>query len=295
MSNSQDKKRARGSSSTAEDEDSKILERLSSIQNKIENGFTKIDGEISALKIELKGDIKSIRTELRDAVKSLNAAWVEINAIKEKNKYLQECLDSTMEENDKLKEEVGALTVRLVKQEDYSRRENLRFYNIPENPDEDNEECIQKVKDVLSELDTSADVKFHAIHRIGKRNVQRLVNRARSTGSPTEEEQPCRPRPVLVRFVSRMDCDCVWTKKKELLNSPRFSTVYIDKDLSVESAKNRSKLRAAYKKAKELKIERVFIKGNKLIVNSSSYAVNTIPDYLLPNWKESNDQRTNPS
>ena len=295
MSNSQDKKRARGSSSTAEDEDSKILESLSNIQKKIENGFTKVDGEIIALKIELKDDIKSIRTELRDAVQSLNAAWVEISAIKEKNKYLQECLDSTTEENGKLKEEVGTLRARLVKQEDYSRRENLRFYNIPENPDEGNEECIQKVQDVLSELGTFADVKFHAIHRTGKRNAQRLINGASSSGSPTEEEQPRRPRPVLVRFVSRMDCDHVWAKKKELLNSSRFSSVYIDKDLSVESARNRSKLRAAYKKAKELKIERVFIKGNKLIVNSSSYEVDTIPDYLLPNWKESNDQGTNPS
>ena len=34
--------------------------------------------------------------------------------------------------------------------------------------------------------------------------------------------------------------------------------------------------------AKELNIARVSIKGNKLLVNSSSYTVDNIPDYLLP-------------
>ena len=73
----------------------------------------------------------------------------------------------------------------------------------------------------------------------------------------------------------------MWEKRKHLLKT-RFSSVYIDKDLSVESARERGKLRAAYKKAKEANIERVFIKGNKLIVNSSSYSVEALPQYLLP-------------
>ena len=68
----------------------------------------------------------------------------------------------------KLKEDFGALKVRIVKQEDYSRRENLRFYNIPESAQETNEECVQKVKQVLSDLGAPHDVKFHAIYRTGK-------------------------------------------------------------------------------------------------------------------------------
>ena len=90
------------------------------------------------------------------------------------------------------------------------------------------------------------------------------------------------PRPILVRFVSRMDANLVWTKRKELLKSRRFPTVFIDKDLSAESAKEHGKLRAAYKKAKELNIERTFVKGKNLIVNGNRYAANTLPEYLLP-------------
>ena len=72
-----------------------------------------------------------------------------------------------------------------------------------------------------------------------------------------------------------MDADLVWTKRKELLKGPHFRTVFIDKNLSAESAKERSKLRAAFKKAKELNIESAFIKGNNLIIDT-----NTLPEYL---------------
>ena len=57
----------------------------------------------------------------------------------------------------------------------------------------------------------------------------------------------------------------------------------IDKDLSPESARERAKLRAAYRKAKDLNIDKVFIKGKDLVVNSSKYSVNNLPEYLLPN------------
>lgn len=263
-----EKKRLRSSnSSTGEEDDSQIIEKLVSIQERIENGFTKINEEIAALKFKLKNDIKSVREELNEATKSLNAAWEEVSSLQEKNRILQQQLDSTAEENVKLKEDFEALRVRIVKQEDYSRRENLRFYNIPESAQETSEDCVQKVKQVLSDLGAPSDIKFHAIHRTGK-------------PSSTSEGEP-RPRPILARFVSRMDSQSIWFKRKELRNSPRFSTVLIDKDLSPESARERAKLRAAYKKAKDLNIDKVFIKGKNLIINSSKYSVNTLPEYLL--------------
>lgn len=227
--------------------------RLVNIQERIQSGFTKINEEIAALKYELKDDIKSVREELNEATKSLNAAWDEVSSLQGKNRILQQQLDSTAEENVKLREDCEALRVRIVKQEDYSRRENLRFYNIPESAQESNEECVQKVKQVLSDLGAPSDVKFHAIHRTGKS----IINYGASS---TSEGEP-RPRPILARFVSRMDSDLIWFKRNELLKSPRFSTVKIDKKLLPESAKERAKLRAAYKKAKDLNIDRVFIKG----------------------------------
>ena len=49
-------------------------------------------------------------------------------------------------------EEVETLKDRAIKQEDYSRRENLRIINVPEGAEEDNKECVKKVKDILPEL-----------------------------------------------------------------------------------------------------------------------------------------------
>ena len=278
MAKNKEKKRARGSSSTAEEDvsDKMILEKLS-----------KIHEDIKTLKEELKGEIQAVKSELSEATKSLSAVWEEVQSLKQKNKDLQDQCDSTTRENNKLNEEISTLKNRLIKLEDYSRRENLRFYNIPENPGESNEECSRKVMEVLTELGAVPEnIMFHAIHRTGNPNNTASSNSAANNEESTESREgasrPPRPRPILVRFVSRMDSDWIWENRKKLMNSSRFLSVFIDKDLSPESAKQRGKLRAAYKKAKELDIGRVFIKGKNLTVNSTVYSVDNLPDYLLP-------------
>ena len=156
-----------------------------------------------------------------------------------------------------------------MKQEDYSRRENLRFYNIPESFQETNEDCVQKVKQVLSDLGAPSDMKFHTIHRTGKPNIN-------YGASSTSEGEP-HARLILAHFVSCMvDSESIWFKRKELLKSPRFSTMLIDKDLSPESARERAKLRAAYKKAKVLNIDKVFIKGKNLILSEHLAGISVI-------------------
>ena len=278
MAKNKEKKRARGSSSTAEEDvsDEMILEKLS-----------KIHEDIKTLKEELKGEIQAVKSELSEATKSLSAVWEEVQSLKQKNKDLQDQCDSTTRENNKLNEEISTLTNRLIKLEDYSRRENLRFYNIPENPGASNEECSRKVMEVLTELGAVPEnIMFHAMHRTGNPNNTASSNSAANNEESTESREgasrPPRPRPILVRFVSRMDSDWIWENRKKLMNSSRFSSVFIDKDLSPESAKQRGKLRAAYKKAKELDIGKVFIKGKNLTVNSTVYSVDNLPDYLLP-------------
>lgn len=285
MSKTRDKKRARESgstSSTGEEEDvsdAMILGKLTSIHE-----------DIKVLKEELKGEIRAVKTELSEATKSLTVVWEEVQSLKERNKSLQDQCDSTERQNSKLNEEISTLKNRLIKLEDYSRRENLRFYNIPENPGESNTECSRKVMDVLTEIGADTDnIMFHAIHRTRNSNTTASSNRAAnnedSTESREEASRPPRPRPILVRFVSRIDCDWIWQNRKKLMNSSSFSSVFIDKDLSPESARERGKLRAAYKKAKELNVGRVFIKGKSLTVNSSVYSADNLPEYLLPKKK----------
>ena len=280
MSKTQEKKRARGSSSTVEEDvtDKMILEKLSNIH-----------ADVKGSKDELKSEIQALKTELSEVTKSLNALWGEVQSLKQKNRDMQNQCDAAARENSKLNEEISTLKNRVIKLEDYSRPENVRFYNIPENPGESSEECSRKVMDVLSELGADLEnISFHAIHRTGKPDTSASSNKAVSNGVLTESREralrPPRPRPILVCFVSRMDSDWAWENRKKLMNSTssRFSSVFIDKDLSAESAKQRGKLRAALRKAKELNIGKVFIKGKNLLVNSTIYSVDNLPDYLLP-------------
>ena len=153
-------------------------------------------------------------------------------------------------------------------------------------------ECSRKVMDVLSELGAHLEnTKFHAIHRMGNPNTTASSNRAVSnrvsTESREEASQPPRPQPILVRFVSRMDSDWVWENRKKLMNSSRFSSVFINKDFSSESAKQPGKLCTAFRKAKELNIRKVFIRGKNLSVTSTVYSVDNLLDYILPRYNVS--------
>ena len=88
MSNSKgkDKKRLRGSSLSLGEDDSRILEKLTSIQDRIENGFTKINSEMETLRCQMREDIEAMREELKEAIKSLIAAWEEVESLKAKKK-----------------------------------------------------------------------------------------------------------------------------------------------------------------------------------------------------------------
>ena len=140
------------------------------------------------------------------------------------------------------------------------------------------------------------EINFHAIHRVGNRRDRPSSSSNTNSTAAGEEQSPCsHPWPIMARFISRMGCRCRLERKKELLKSPHFSSVFIDKDLSPESAIIRGKLRAAYRKAKDLKnITRVSIKGNKLFVNGDSYSADKLPDFLLPS-KDKCNQHTSTS
>ena len=60
--------------------------------------------------------------------------------------------------------------------EDYTRRENLKFHNIPEsNLEGDTQSTEQVILDILEkelQIDTT-DIRFQAVHRIGKRKESR--------------------------------------------------------------------------------------------------------------------------
>ena len=82
---------------------------------------------------------------------------------------------------------------RLLSLERYSREYNLRFHNVPEST---NEDCVQKVRDILSnQLDMEPE--FENAHRVGPRNDDK-------------------PRVIICKFLYRPQRYKVIQKKRDL-------------------------------------------------------------------------------
>ena len=121
--------------------------------------------------------------------------------------------------NAKLETEIDALKVRFLEEqekvialENYSRRENLRFMNVPE---QEGENCANIVYDITeNELKMDGkNLQFYAIHRVGKRRS-------------SDETSQVYPRPIIARFLCREDRDMVLKAKERLQNSSQNENVY---------------------------------------------------------------------
>ena len=105
-------------------------------------------------------------------------------------------------ENDKLRPSLKETQEKLIALENYARKENFRFMNIPERQGEN---CCDIVYDLIeNELKISTqDIHFHAVHRVGKPAVQSVDNAT----------SIC-PRPIIARFVTREHTEQVLGVKK---------------------------------------------------------------------------------
>ena len=114
----------------------------SSFQN-LEDSIEFTQGEVDTLKEQVKENSKKHETD----VELLQQKVAELEL--------------------KLKEEVE----RNTNIEQYTRRENLRFNKIPESEDEN---CKAIIYDVISSLGVNtSEIRFHAVHRVGKKTKDR--------------------------------------------------------------------------------------------------------------------------
>ena len=176
---------------------------------------------------------------------------VEIQGLKADLKKLQA-------ENEMLKPALKEAQENLVALENYMRRENLHFMNIPENRGKN---CQDIIYDVL-ENDFKMNVekiRFHAVHCVGK--------------SQHNGATPACPRPIITRFVMREDRDAVLKVKKWLKSSARYGEAYITQDFARAIQKERKTLIQSMFAAKQA--------GRDVkVVNSSLFIDNNVFDIL---------------
>ena len=155
---------------------------------------------------------------------------------------------------------------KIIALENYSRRENLRFMNVPECKDEN---CIDVVYDMIeNEMNINVeDIHFHAVHRVGKPR--------------SEDASKSIPRPIIARFLSREDRDTVFRARNRLKGSSRAKDVYITQDYAKAIQQERKVLIKAMFQAKERGLSANVI-DRKLIINNVIYNVSNIPEDLRP-------------
>ena len=189
-----------------------IMDKLNAMEARIEDNFTQMHSQMGELRYEFKQQIDGVKESIREIEKSLENAWAAIEDVQQESKAYkdskrshQEMLDKQTNliqqlqsevrnlrcENDKLRPSLKETQEKLIALENYTRKENLRFMNIPERQGEN---CCDLVYDLIeNELKISTqDIRFHAVHRVGKPAVQNVDN---STSA--------HPRPIIARFVSR--------------------------------------------------------------------------------------------
>ncbi|CAH3122327.1 unnamed protein product, partial [Porites lobata] len=164
--------------------------------------------------------------------------------------------------NTKLSEEQE----KIIALENYSRRENLRFMNIPE---QEHENCTDTVYDIVENglnINTQ-NIYFHAVHRVGKPR------------SP--EDSHHHPRPIIARFLCREDRDRVLESKGRLRHSTDYPNAYISKDYAKAIQLERKKLIKAMFIARKKGMSAKVVDTN-LVINVNVYHVGNIPDELKP-------------
>ena len=251
-----------------EEETNSLRDLIQNLTANMDSNFAKLHEELYRLRQEMKEEMDMLKSNINGVRKSVDEIWTTIEDMKEATKALK---DSKTVQEDEMQELRALLTKtkaelkeerdKVIELEDYTRRENLKFHNIPESEKEGvNHSPKQVILSILQkelQMDT-AQIRFHAVHRIGKRKENKH-------------------RPIIARFVCREDRDQVFARKKGIKESTRFKDAYITADYAKAIQDERRKLIKAMFKAKEQGSETKVV-GRYLYIGELKYDVTNIPE-----------------
>ena len=168
---------------------------------------------------------------------------------------------ATLETHAKNLEDLSAkikhLECRNIKLEAYTRRENLKVFNIPEGRGESTsaEDQLKKVmRDKLKIPEEDIEqIRFERVHRI-------------PTKKNNSQGQNSKPRPIIAKFSFFQDKEYVWSFVKNLKNT----NISIANDFPREIDEIQKTLYPILKKAKQKK-QTAYFKVDKLIINGQIY------------------------
>ena len=189
--------------------------------------------------------LDNIEADMKEIKKSLEYAHAEIEDLKKENKTMKIEQAKAAERIEKLEGDKNTLRDKIIDLQARSMRDNLLFFNMPENEGENTTEIIHDLlESKMGMEDARSKVKIDRSHRIRKKRVGNN-----------------RPRPIVVKFNYHQDREYVRINAKKL----KGTKIGISEQYPEEIESTRKTLYPELKKAKAEGKKAIIIR-DKLII-----------------------------
>ena len=222
----------------------KKLEKLDAIEEAVNNlgkSLGRLEGRIHTLEdahANTKRDVEDLKESLNSNETDKKTSTAE--RIQKLEDNTKSGLAALQKENDELRASFKLIEDKNLYLEAYSRRENIKFENIPEEEtnNEDTEMALRNFLETELAFGDAANVEIQRVHRLGKK-------RGESS------------RPILARFLRYKDCE----KLLSLGHRLRGTNYKMYQDLPFEIVERRRAQTETFKKARRNNIPAAFSKA----------------------------------
>lgn len=231
-----------------------IIARLSKLDS-IESSVRNIEANLANLKArtakleEFEATAKNDIAELKKSC-SFNGDKCKEHrdALKKQMEEQNKRITSLTESERKLTDQINDITSKNLYLEAYSRRENIKFFNIPEVREEDTEEVLRNFMERDLDYRNARSVEIQRVHRL-----------------TTRRNSDTAPRPIIARLLRYKDVDGIFS----LGRRPEETDIQMFRDLPVEIIKRRKDQMAVFKEARRQGMRASFSKSqpDKLFIN----------------------------
>jgi ribA/ribD-fused uncharacterized protein len=224
----------------------------------------RLDKVFDALQIqnsEIKSqntDIKELALQIKDLCTANGMLEDRINTAESNSASAVDKVSELEETISELQKQNKTLCTQMLSAENYSKKCNLKFYNISETQRESTSDLTKKLAEVFDIMEVNMD-------RMMISNFHRLPSSAPG------------PRPIVIKFCTYFDRDLVWSHRHFLRE--KNIKVYVSEHYNNVVEANIRKLNPIRKAAVQSGM-RAKLVADKLVINGNQYTVETT--HLLP-------------
>ena len=205
------------------------LDAIEKAVNSFQATLVKLESRIESLEtshVDTKREVEEFKESLNFNEVKRQKTSKNLQSLEEKLNEQRTGVDKGMNE---LRDKVRELEDKNLYLEAYSRRENIKFENIPEQAShkEDIESLLRNFLETELGFSDAANIEIQRVHRLGKKRDDK-------------------PRPILARFLRYKDCEKLLSLGYRL----RDTNFKMYQDLPLEIVERRRKQMDAFKKAR---------------------------------------------